>query len=168
MAFNSAFTITPTADASTFILTDSSTGSDGNLTGRTIYLIQTSGAYLVFPIPWPIGQSSITLNLLQQDIALNIRVDWSSSSPLPSPSTYTYSQIYAFVGYGQLYVYQLTQYQTSKPTVIDDSNYYSNKSKLITEIDSALSAIVTGADLYGAQSAIDRYQFLIKNSQYFF
>lgn len=168
MAFNSIFTITPTASPSTFILTDTSSGSDPNLTGRLISLYTASGALLVPAISWPIADSTISLDVLEQDIALNISVTWSSSSPLPSPSTYIYTQIYAFVKYGQNFVYNLTQYQESNPSVVQDTNWYANKLQLLCEILSAQNAIDTGESQFSAQMCIDRYQYLITNENYFF
>lgn len=168
MAFNSSFSIALTANASTFVLTDTSSGSDGNLTGRTIYLYTTSGNLLVAAIPWAIGDSTISLDVLEQDVALNIRVDWASSSPLASPSTYTYSQIYAFVKYGQQFVYSLTQQQESNPSIVQYTNFYGNKLIVICLILSAQNAIDIGESLFSAQNCIALYQNYINNSNYYF
>lgn len=168
MAFNGAFTIAVTSDPSTFVLTDTSVGSDTNLTGRTVYLYQASSQLLVSAISWPLANNTININVLDKDYALNVVVDWQSSSPLPSPSTYSYSLIYAFIGYAMQFLYQLTQNQTSQPAIIDDKDYYYNKGVLITEMDSAINAISPGGDLFAAQSCINRYQLLINNQTYFF
>lgn len=168
MSFVAAFSITPTASASTFILEDTSVGSDMNLTGRTVYLIETNGQYLVFPIPWAIGQSTITINVLTQDISLNVRVLWNSSSPLAPPSTYIYEQVFAFTQYGEDFLYSLTQQQTANPTIVQDTNYYSNKGIVRTEIDSAINAIEIGKDQFSAQNCIARYNAMINNENYLF
>lgn len=168
MAFNGLFTATATANASTIILEDVSTGSDGGLTGRTINIYQTSGQLLVAEIAWPIADDTITLDILQQDVAVNIVVNWQSSSPLAPPSTYVYSLIKAFVKYGQQFLYNLTQYQQSNPSVVQDVNWYSNKTKLFCLIESALNAITDGEDVFGAQSMISQYQLLINYQNYYF
>lgn len=167
MAFSASFSITPTANASTFVLEDTSTGSDAGLTGRTIYVYQASGQLLVSPIAWAIGDNTISLDILEQDYGLNVRVDWASSSPIPG-STYTYSLIYAFVKYGQQFIYNLTQYQQSNPSVVQDGNWYVNKLTVLCLILSAQNAIDTGEDLFGAQSCISLYQAYINNQQYYF
>lgn len=168
MAFNAAYSLATTDTPDVFVLTDTSTGSDANLTGRQVFLYQADNTLLVPVINWPIGDSTIEINQLTQDYALNILVVWTSSDPLPSPSTYTYSQIYAFTGFGEQFYYQLTQNQTSTPDIIQDTNYFNSKMILRVELDSATQAINVGSDLYSAQGCITRYQYLIQNSNYFF
>lgn len=168
MSFVASFSITPTASASTFILEDTSVGSDAGLTGRTIYLYQSSGQLLVAAIPWAIGNATISLDVLEQDYALNVKVDWASSSPLAPPSTYTYSLIYAFVKYGQQFVYSLTQQQESNPSIVQDTNFYGNKLIVICLILSAQNAIDIGESLFSAQNCIALYQNYLVNSNYYF
>jgi len=168
MSFIASFSITPTASPSTFILEDTSAGSDAGLTGRTIYLYTVSGSLLVAAIPWAIGNSTITLDVLQQDIALNIRVDWASSAPLSPPSTYTYSQIFAFVKYAQDFVNELTQDQASDLSLTQDTDWYNNKLKVICLILSAQFAIDYAENLGNAQMCISLYQPYINNKNYYF
>lgn len=168
MSFNAAFSILPTADPAVFILTDTSTGSDMNLTGRTISLFQTDGSLLVPAIPWPIANSSISLNVLPTDMALNISVSWASSSPLAPPSSYIYTQIYAFVKYAQQFLYSWTQEQQANPAITQDQNFYKNKLIVFCEILSAQNAIETGSDIFAAQAAIERYLYIMANSNYYF
>lgn len=77
MAFNGSFQISQTSDVTSFIITDNSTGSDPNLTGRTISLFLADGSLLGgSTIDWPIGEGSIkTISLLTRDYSLNIKVD---------------------------------------------------------------------------------------------
>ncbi len=168
MAYNASFDIEINSNPSTFTLVDSSTGSDPNLTGRLIYIYKTDGNLLTSPIPWPIANSSISLDVLSQDYALNIRVDVLSSDPLPTPSTYTYSQIEAFVKYGKDFLYNLTQYQQSNPSVVQDKDWYNNKVTVFCEILSAQNAIEDGEDVFGAQQCISRYQQYINNQNDYF
>jgi|ERR1700760_1615724 len=168
MSFVASFIITPTADASTFVITDTSSGSDGSLTGRTISLFQSNGQLLVPPIAWNISDSTYTYTGLQQDIALNIVVNWNSSNPLPSPSTYTYSLLNAFVKYGQDFIYGLTQDQLADPTLAQDNDWYTNKLTVICLIESALNAISNGESIMNAQYMIALYQQYINNKNYYF
>lgn len=163
MSFNGNFAISVTSDPSVVVLTDSSTGSDGNLTGRTVTLYKTDNSVL-YTTSWPIGQSSITINPLDKDYALNVSVVWTSSSPLAPPSTYTKAIIYAFVGYGQQYSNTLLQFLTTNQQMVNDQSWYMNFLILILEIQNAQNAISVGANLGNAQAAILRYQLLLTNS----
>ena len=69
-------------------LTDTSTGSDATITKRRIYLLQSNGTYLVPTgtttnyIDWDMTNTTtrepltIALNVLTQDTALSITVEW--------------------------------------------------------------------------------------------
>lgn len=168
MAFNSDFTIAVSSDPSAIILSEASTGSDPNLTDRTINIYKSDGSQLVASIDWPIAQSSITINPLTKDYALNIVVLWTSSMPLPPPSTYTQSHIYAFVGYGQQYSNTLLEFLATNQQLVNDQGWYSNFSILLLEIQNAQNAINVGANLGNAQAAILRYQKLITNKNLYF
>lgn len=168
MAFNSDFTIAVSSDVSAIILADSSTGSDPDLTGRTINLYKSDGTLLTGSIDWPIAESSITINPLFQDFALNIVVIWTSSSPLPPPSTYTKSYIYSFVGYGQQYANTLLEFLATNQQMVNDQGWYLNFMTLLLEIQNAQNAISIGANLGNAQAAITRYQKLITNKSFYF
>jgi hypothetical protein len=169
MAFNGAFTIAESATAlGSFILTDTSTGSDANLTGRTIYIYKVDGELYTEAISWPIGTTTKTLAILDKDYAFNIKIDWASSSPLADPSTYTYSQIFAFTKFGEYEYGTLTRLQTSIPTVISDTKYYQYKMHLRVELDAAKHAIDFMEDHYAAQRCIDRYQYLITKKRLFY
>lgn len=168
MAFNASFEIIPSNNPSLIILSDNSTGSDAGLTGRTIYIYDATGNLFVPAVSWAIANTSITLDILSSDQALNIRCDWASSAPLSPPSSYTYSKINAFVLYGQQYAYSLTMDQAANPSIAQDQNFYQNKLQLFCEILAAQNAIDIGASVFNAQLCIDRYTYLINNSQYFF
>jgi hypothetical protein len=169
MSFNGSFSISNIGTNNSFVLTDTSTGSDTALTDRTISLFNSAGALINgSTIDWPIGQSSITINALSQDYAVNISVFWTSSSPEVPPSTYTYSLLQAFTQYAEAFFYMLTQKQTSQPTLIQDQLYFENKSKLRTLIDSSTQAITEGSDIYSSQSCINQYQQMIANETLYF
>jgi hypothetical protein len=169
MAFNGNFTVSQGTDTSGFTLTDTSTGSDINLTGRTVSLIKTDGTLLGgATINWPIGQSSITVtNVLDKDYSLSILVVWTSSSPLPSPSTYTKTIINTFLGYINNFIYGLIQQLTAQPDIKIDRFFYANLSKIQTEADNANQA-TTFNDQFSAQGAVLRAQYLITNKAYNF
>lgn len=167
MPLNASFTINaiPQINPAAIALVDTSTGTDTNVVDRkiSVYLIDNT---LLTPVSdWPIAQSAITITPLVQDMALNITIQWLGST---ANILYQTSQIYAFTGYSELFMYQLTQNQTSQPNIVADQNYYNNKTILRSELDAAKSAIATGSDIYSAQSCLNRAIYMINNSQFFF
>lgn len=168
MPFNSSYSLAKVGIKNAFQLTDTSTGADPNLVTRTVRIYKADGTLLSSPIDWPIANNTITIAQISADMAANISVFWQSSNPEPSPSTYTYASIQAFTANLDDFFYSLTQYQTSNPNVINDPRYYSNKSKLRVEIDSAYQAIDYGEDVQGAQYCINRATYLMTYENFFF
>ncbi len=174
MAFTASFSVSQGGNANNIVLTDTSSGgSDPNLTGRKIYLTKADGTFLTQTgsstdyIDWPIANSSITLvGILDKDYSLNIVVNWESSNPIVG-ATYTYSVLYTFTALLELFYYSLTRMQTSNPLLIYDNNYFANKSKLRTYIDSAVNA-TTYSDQYAAQGSLDKAYDLKDNETTFF
>lgn len=169
MAFNGNFSISQSSDVTTFIITDTSAGSDPNLTNRVISLILADGSLLGgTTIPWALGEGSIkTISLLQRDYSINIKVDWISSSPLPSPSTYTKSALYTFEGNTVQFIYGVIQQLAASPNLANDTTYYDSLSKLQTFID---SATIAGSfdDQSNAQFQLDLAYNLIRNESNYF
>jgi hypothetical protein len=166
-----AFTVAQsTALPSTLSLSDTSSGSDGTITARRVYLQKSDGTYLVPAgtltdyIVWSYGDPSILLDVMDRDYALLIRVDWMAGSNV----AYTSSSLNVFTLYAEQFHYQLTQYQTSSPSVIDNQWYYDNKLKLRVSIDEAVNAVEIGGDIFAAQGALDRAAYLILNQSKFF
>lgn len=169
MAFNGAFVVNSLIVPGSFTIVDSSTGSDGNLTGRTISLIQADGTLLGgSAINFPLSSgSSITLNVLNVDYCLLILVVWSSSSPLPSPSTYSASGLFNFVGNSRAFEDQQIGAIQSNPSILQDTNFYNSLGRLQTDIDCSIQAASTGQQA-SAQASLSRIQYMIVNQSKFF
>jgi len=166
MAFSASYTITPTGNPAAFTITDTSTGSDGAITDRSILLYTSSNSLYVPAIDFPLSDgSSITIAPLTSDVALNVVVLWKDSS---GNTLYTASQIFAFVQYGLQFLQSLTQTQISNPLVINEQSWINNKFLIFLEIQSALNAINIGQSLYAAQSCILRYTQMITNQNLYF
>lgn len=168
MAFNGDFSITELETPNNFTLTDESAGADANLTGRTIFLRDAKGDLVVPAIPWPIADDSITLDVLDKDIALDVEVIWSSSDPLDLPSTYVKKILKAFLGFGRAFDYRLIQLQSANPSIIKTSGYMQSISELHVALENAVSAVDIGEDIYSAQQMIEASNNLIANEKYFF
>jgi hypothetical protein len=169
MAFNGHYVVSQTANIQEFIITDDSTGSDVNLTGRTISLFLADGSLLGgATIDWPLAEGATkTIDLLARDYSISIKVDWASSAPLPSPSTYTLTELFTFSGNSNTFIYSLVQQLAALPSLNNDTTFYQYLSQLQTEVD---SAVIAGSydDQGAAQSCLDRaYAIIINQANYF-
>lgn len=151
--------------------TDTSTGSDVAVTQRRIYLYTNDGTALVPSgtlttyVSWALANSTISVDVLTKDYALNIIVQWLSATNV---ILYSSSQLLVFTLYNKTFYYSLTQLQSSTPSIVQDKNYYDNKAKLWTAITSAENAVTIGGDIQGAQLAIDTATYLTDNENLFF
>jgi hypothetical protein len=156
------------------IFTDTSTGSDGSVTQRRIYIQSAAGDYLVesgtstqyevwsgFP-----GTTTITLeDILEQDTAARVVVQWLDVS---NNVLYDKTQYIGFTAYNEDFDYELTQNVAANPLLVDDNNFWQNKLKLRTDIESGNNAIERASDIAAAQQCYDRATYLRNNSQYLF
>lgn len=169
MAYNANFSINSLIIPGSFVLTDTSTGSDAAITGRTIDLYKSDGSLLTGnSIPFPLSMgNSITLNVLNVDYDLIIRMTVQSSSPLPPPSSYSHEGQFLFTGNTQQFINEIIGAYAFNYTTVADTYFYDNLSKVQTELDNAIQANVTGQQA-ASQAALDRAQFLITNKSMFF
>ncbi len=170
MAYSGDFSASQGANISNIILTDTSTGSDPALTGRTVYLYQTSNALLGgATIDWPLSSGSIlTISniLVPWDFSLNIVVTWQSSSPIPG-STYSKNHIATFTGNSNTFAYSLLQQISSNQAITRNTNYLYNLALVNSDILNAERARDFG-DQGASQEALNRiYNFYVNRSYYF-
>lgn len=154
--------------------TDISTGSDPAVTQRRIYLLQSDGTYLVPTgtstdyIEWPLATNPITVeNLLSQDTALSITVQWLDVS---NTVLYTKTAAYGFQAFGENFYYGLVLQQVpiTVPAIQQSTNYWENLSMFRCLLDSAYNAITLNSDVYAAQTCYDADQNIISNQQFYF
>ncbi len=152
-------------------LTDTSTGSDVTIAKRRVYLLQANGTFLVPAgtttdyIDWNLAQASIDLNVLSQDSALSITVQWLTSGNVVVTSKTT---SFAFTAYNETFYYGLTESQVANSNLTASTNWYQTKLILRVEIDSADQAITFASDIYSAQAALNRATFISTNQALFF
>lgn len=175
MPFSGSFTITPAAtDPTSFTITDTSTGSDTNLTDRNIYLYEASGALLLPAvattnyIDWPIaaGSTLAITGLLTQDYSLNIVVNWISSSP-EMGGVYTYALLYTFTGNTTLFINGLIQEIAANPALQNSYNFMGNLAWMYVYLNNALNATAF-MQQFSAQQALNLAQNLIVNQSLYF
>lgn len=170
MSFNGNFAVSLGSTPLSFIITDTSAGTDPNLTDRRITLYLSDGTTLVPTgsatpyIDWPIGNGPITISLLTKDYSINVNTQWISSAPLSSPSTYTFSQLNTFTGNLQLFDYGLTQMMAANKLLAQDGNFLRNKELLQLYIENAINATLYN-DQFNAQSNLnDAYQLQLNQN----
>lgn len=159
---------------SNVIITDASTGSDGAIVSRRVFLVNYAGEYLVADgtttnyTVWPLAQSSISIDCLDQDTAVQITVNWVNSAGV---TLYTKTSLAGFTLYNETFYYSLTQGQAaiSQPSyILQDTTYFSNKSKLRVLIDSGNQAVTLGYDITTAQICYDLATDMVSNQNYLF
>lgn len=156
---------------SVITLTDTSTGSDVTIASRRVYLLQANGTFLVPAgtttdyIVWDLVDTSIDLDVLSQDSALSITVQWMSGIQTVVTSK-TIS--FAFTAYNETFYYGLTESQVANSNLSASTNWYQTKLILRVEIDSADQAITFASDIYSAQAALNRATYISTNQAYFF
>lgn len=152
-------------------LTDSSTGSDGNITQRRVYLLQANGQYLVPQgvttdyITWAYANNSIDLNVLSQDTALSITVQWLN---VTNTILYTKTIAFGFTAYGETFYYGLTQDLVANPTLYASKDWFYNKMLMRVYLDSGDQAISFASDIFSAQSCYNLSTNLINNQDFYF
>jgi len=156
---------------SVITLTDTSTGSDVTIASRRVYLLQANGTFLVPAenttdyILWDLVDTSISIDVLSQDTALSITVQWMSGiNTVVTSKTISF----AFTAYNETFYYGLTESQVANANLTASTNWYQTKLILRVEIDSADQAITFASDIYSAQAALNRATFISTNQAYFF
>lgn len=157
---------------SQFTLTDTSSGSDGAISVRWVYLLQADGTYLVPDgtitdyIVWDYAEPSITLDLLSQDTALSILVEWRDGSS----DLYDKTVAVGLDVFGQNFFYSLSDGQVpiTNPPVALSQDYYQNKLQFLCYLKSAEQAITYASDIVKAQANYDLDQAMQNNSSILF
>lgn len=156
---------------SQIVLNDTSTSPDGAVTSRRVYLITKDGTYLVPTgtntdyIVWAIADASITIDALDKDYSLVILVQWLSVTDVV---LYDKSLLFGFTLYNETFDYYTTQMLAANNALINDNDFWTNKSKMRTDIDAGNQAISLASDQGNAQLCYDAATKLRLGSQYYF
>lgn len=170
MAFAGNFTAVQSAPNSNnlVIFTDTSVGSDTNITSRQIRPYDAAGN-LVLPagntsgfIDWPLPLATpLTVNLLPKDYALEITVNWISSAPIGG-STYVATILYGFTGYSDAFMYQLVENLSANPALRNTANWWYWFNRAQTDLDSTVRAL-NNLSILNIQENLDDVKYLIDN-----
>jgi hypothetical protein len=151
-------------------LTDTSTGSDGTVTGRVAYFRLADGTYLTptgisnSALAWPIAQTSIVFDLLPRSHAVSITVNWLAGSTV----AYTLTTLWDFDLYDYLEGYAKVQNLTSSPKLFDDVNFFLSVVRLDANIFMSEVAVTIGNDIYSAQERLDDNYSIIQHQIVYF
>lgn len=140
-------------------ITDTSTGSNVDITQRRVTIQDSLNNYLVPPgtltdyIQWALVDTSIDVeNAITKDYALTIKVDWLDVS---NAVINTKTEIFYLTGYNDDFDYTLTQMLVANPMRFNDANFFENKIKLRHYMDEGVLAVSRAVDLYLAQVCFD-------------
>lgn len=139
-------------------LQDTSTGSDPAIVTRRVYLRKDDGTFLTPEgssteyVTWPYASSSISIDALDKDYALDVITQWLDNS---SAVLYDKTVRVGLTLYNKTYSYQLTQMLSGNPLLINDNGFFDRKSQLREAIESGNEALELAADIFGAQQCYD-------------
>lgn len=140
------------------VLQDTSTGSDVAITQRRVYLRTALGTFLVPEgtsteyVEWAYASSSISIDALDKDYALDIIVQWLDVS---NAVLYDKTISVALKLYNLTWNYSKTQWLSGNPLLINDDGFFERKSMMRTFIDDGDEAIDYAADVFSAQQCFD-------------
>lgn len=172
MSFTQDFSVVQVVGyPSKIVITDTSTGSDGSIASRRVYLKKADGTFLVPSgtatqyIVWDYADASITIDALDKDYCLLITVEWLDSG---GGQLYAKTALQGETLYNETFSYYLSQMVASNPYLMNDNDYFINMSALRTCIDAGNNAISIGADQMTAQLCYDNATALRISSQYYY
>jgi hypothetical protein len=156
---------------SQILFTDTSTSPDGAVTSRRIYMAKMDGSFLVPTnnitsyIAWAIANATITVDALDKDYSLLLTIQWLDVNNVV---LYTKIVLAGFTLYNETFDYYLTQMMAANPNLINDNDFWNNKSTLRTDIDAGNQAISLASDQTNAQLCYDLATILRTGSQYYY
>ena len=151
---------------SVITLTDTSSGTDGSITGRYVYVQTHDGTYLTPTgnsgngINWTLPSgATINIDCMDKDYALNITVFWIGGSTI----LYQKTILAEFNAYARTFRAKLFKSIATNPKQLDNANFFNVYSNITTYIDGANEAVELMGDITLAQLANNKAKFYIDN-----
>ena len=160
-----------TREPSIVRVTDTSTGSDSNITQRRLYFRNSTGAFMVPEgtitdyVLWDYSNAFIDVDFLVKDMGLDLTLEWRD---VTNQVLYSLTLSWGFTAFNEDFDYGLTTMMASNPLLFNDNSFFENKSAMRTYIDSGNQSILRNADIFAAQLCYDAGTKLRVNSQYYF
>lgn len=159
MAFSPSISVQQSGLAPNLVvIVDDSTGSDAAITQRRVYVQDSQGNYYVPSgtttqyTQWSYANSSITLDILTQDIGSSIIVQWLDVAGNP---LYTYSNTYPLAEFNKQFFYELFQQQSLNPGIVQDNSYYANLGIFWSNVVGGINAVELASDIAACQNAFN-------------
>jgi hypothetical protein len=176
MPFLQNFTVAQTpANPAFIIITDTSTPPNDYATYdidiRRITITDSLGNFLVPAgtttnyIEWSLEDNPISLEVLTQDTAVNIKVQWLDEFDV---ELYELNNNYCFTEFNKQFLYYLIQLQSMTYSIIQDNNYWGNVGILWTNIIGAINCVEVANDIFASQACLNRATFMAQNQANFF
>lgn len=151
-------------------VTDTSTGTYGTITKRRIYVSDANGEYLtgdgtVDYDDWALADLSITLTILEEDTAANIRVDWLTVTNVVVD---TLNANYPLSQFGKQFFFQLVSAQGLTPGIYQDANYSGNVAIFWANIVAGDNAVTYGNSISAGQNCYNREIEMMNNQSFYF
>tara|TARA_R110000868_G_scaffold232383_1_gene485879 strand:- start:2022 stop:2546 length:525 start_codon:yes stop_codon:yes gene_type:complete len=174
MAFTQNFTISQTpANPAFVIVTDTSIGDPltNGIASRRITITDCNGNYLVPTgtttnyIDWSLPNNPISLDLLTQDMALNVLVQWLDSNGVVVVQL---DNNYCLSEFNKQFLYYLIQLQSHNYNIIQDTNYWGNVGIFWSNIIGAINSVEIGDDIFASQTCLNRATNMAQNQAFYF
>ena len=165
-----SFTVSQSASTpSSLTVTDTSTGLSGTITKRRVYVSMADGTFLtgdgtVNFTEWPLVDLSITLDILTQNTAALIKVEWLTVTDVVVDEV---ENTYPLCEQGKQFLYYLVGLQGLTPGIYQDTNYSGNLALLWTNLIAGINAVTYGNDIAAGQQCFDRATYLQQNQNLF-
>jgi hypothetical protein len=144
---------------------DTSSGTYGSITQRRIYVSDCTGTYLtgdgsVQYTEWPLADLSIQLDILSEDTAVSVRVDWLDVSNVVVESV---TEQFPCSEFNRQFFYYLLESQGLTPGIYQDLSYVQNLVSLFAGIVGGDEAVERYNDISNAQNCYNRATALRQN-----
>ena len=173
MALVPSFTVSQSATTPanvTFVNT--ATGSDAAVTHLRIYITDNDGTAIVPSgtstayIAWALATTTLTVSdLLTTDLAVNIVVQWLS---VTNVVLYSSEDPFCLRQFNKQQFIYLIQNQALSPSIVQDTNYFSNLCQYWINIVGANTMIEDAEDLAASQNCLNRGTDFLNNETLYF
>ena len=152
---------------------DNSSGTDLSLTNRRIYVVLANGNWLTTGgvessteayIDWSYADTSTVINLLTKSTTASVTVKWYAGSTYVTEETI----LMEWDLFDYCFLFGLLSAQTSYPARTDNTGYWSNSFKMITNLFQSEQATELMEDIYSSQASLDRNYYMITHQNNFF
>lgn len=173
MPLSPAFTVSQSAATPADVtFEDTSTGSDVAITQRRIYVTDNNGDAVVPTgtstsyIAWAYATNPLAVSdLLTEDLAVTIVVQWLNVS---NTVLYSSSEVFCLRQFNIQEFISLIQDQALSPSVVQDTNYFSNLCQYWVNITGANVMVENAEDLSGSQNCLNRATEMLTNETKYF